>query len=501
MAKETIEVGLKNKSGILKCSNPQTFRLVREKFSVPNSNYKLRHLRKYMITPIGAFEVGLWNDINSYILSLNKPFDIRLSDEFKAVFQPKLKNIPILSLDVFEYYDYQRETLRKFFDNGRGISLIATGGGKTAILGGFCKSILAVQKNAKILIIVPTTGLLNQTYGDFVEKFGIKTIERWGDGYVPTFEESILIAGHNIMWQDIIYTISKVKDYDYVLVDEVHLLGEKKKYAKNKKGERVLQHQISKIVHNIHTPHKFGLTGTLPDKKEACWNIIGKIGSIVYVRDSYQLRQQGTISKVFINIIYFEHSEDPPPPMKEIINSDGSTTEILDTHPTAKYNTEKKFLYRHAKRNDIIKKIASKSEGNGIILIDSIEQGEILQILLESANLKVYFVRGSMESADREKIIKLMEKQSGIVCIAMSKCFATGISINNLHWVIFPSIGKSSVKIAQSIGRSVRLHESKDLAKIYDLADDTKYSSDHLKQRLKLYKKQKLDYKTKRIGL
>ena len=94
-----------------------------------------------------------------------------------------------------------------------------------------------------------------------------------------------------------------------------------------------------------------------------------------------------------------------------------------------------------------------------------------------------------------------MEKQSGIVCIAMSKCFATGISINNLHWVIFPSIGKSSVKIAQSIGRSVRLHESKDLAKIYDLADDTKYSSDHLKQRLKLYKKQKLDYKTKRIGL
>ena len=45
------------------------------------------------------------------------------------------------------------------------------------------------------------------------------------------------------------------------------------------------------------------------------------------------------------------------------------------------------------------------------------------------------------------------------------------------------------------------LHESKDLAKIYDLADNTKYSKDHLKKRLELYKKEKLDYKIKKIKL
>jgi superfamily II DNA or RNA helicase len=104
----------------------------------------------------------------------------------------------------------------------------------------------------------------------------------------------VLIANMQILSSDIEYTIEQLKDYDYVIVDEVHRVGQRETYKKNKKGQKVLEHQLSKIIHNITTPNKWGLSGTLPDKLLACWNIIGKIGPILYEKSSYEVRQQGT---------------------------------------------------------------------------------------------------------------------------------------------------------------------------------------------------------------
>ena len=94
-----------------------------------------------------------------------------------------------------------------------------------------------------------------------------------------------------------------------------------------------------------------------------------------------------------------------------------------------------------------------------------------------------------------------MEKNNNIICIAMSQIFSTGISINNLPFVIFSCIGKSLIKISQSIGRSMRLHENKDKSIIYDIADDTEYSFEHLKKRLKIYKDIKIPFEIKKITI
>ena len=47
------------------------------------------------------------------------------------------------------------------------------------------------------------------------------------------------------------------------------------------------------MVQQIKTVHKFGLTGTLPDNKPDEWNIIGKIGSIIYEKDMIYHKAQG----------------------------------------------------------------------------------------------------------------------------------------------------------------------------------------------------------------
>ena len=81
-----------------------------------------------------------------------------------------------------------------------------------------------------------------------------------------------------------------------------------------------------------------------------------------------------------------------------------------------------------------------------------------------------------------------MEETHGVVCIAISKIFSTGISIKNLHNVVFAAIGKARIKIIQSIGRSLRLHHTKEIATIFDIADSClTYGHKHFEERKRLY--------------
>ena len=346
------------------------------------------------------------------------------------------------------------------------------------IMAGLIKTVLHYNPKFKILIIVPNTSLVNQMYHSFIDEYNMPVIDRWGDGYVPNWESNVIIANSQILISDIKYTVSMVKDFDMVVVDEVHRLGEKK-------------NQINKVVHNITTPHKFGLTGTLPDNYMASWNIIGKIGPILYEETSYNIRQKGVAAEVEIKVILCRHTTEPEKTVKTALSL-----------PTDKYNNERVFLYRHVTRNNIIKRIAEKTTGNTLILVDVIEHGEYLEKLLaDIPNKTVYFVQGSMETDDRANIIEIMEQNNNIICIAMSQIFSTGISINNLPFVIFSCIGKSLIKISQSIGRTMRLHENKDKSIIYDIADDTEYSFDHLKKRLKIYKDIKILFEIKKITI
>ena len=86
-----------------------------------------------------------------------------------------------------------------------------------------------------------------------------------------------------------------------------------------------------------------------------------------------------------------------------------------------------------------------------------------------------------------------MEEKNEIVCIAISKIFSTGISIKNLHNIIFAAIGKARIKIIQSIGRSLRLHHSKEIATIFDIADSSlTYGFKHYQERKRLYDSEKI---------
>jgi superfamily II DNA or RNA helicase len=108
----------------------------------------------------------------------------------------------------------------------------------------------------------------------------------------------------------------------------------------------------------------------------------------------------------------------------------------------------------------------------------------------------------------RENLRKLVEETNDNIIISTYALFSTGVSINNLHHVVFASPTKSSVKVLQSIGRSLRKHSSKALATIWDIVDDYRgkfetknYLFKHFEERLQCYLSEQFEVSVKEIKI
>jgi type I site-specific restriction endonuclease len=67
--------------------------------------------------------------------------------------------------------------------------------------------------------------------------------------------------------------------------------------------------------------------------------------------------------------------------------------------------------------------------------------------------------------------IKKIEKQNQIL-VSGYQLLSTGVNIKKLHNMVLASPLKSYTTVTQSIGRGMRLHESKKEFTVFDLVDD-----------------------------
>ena len=449
---------------------------IREHFSVEDKQqvFKRRYAigyrpqtRLYAITPQGRFETRLVFSILEFLQNQDIQFNIELTDKFKEViFIPELKeNLTKLNLEL---RDYQEESVRLALKNKSGVIILPTSAGKTLVIATLVKSIQD-QHNFKALILVPDIQLVAQTYSDFID-YGIpeSEITKWTGSTEPDKNAKIVISNAQILLSEK-QDLSLLKDIKLLVIDEVHKL----KYG----------NKINKVVEQIPALFRYGFTGTLPDYKIDQWNIFGKIGRVIYFKESIDLRDQNYISQVHVAALKLTYKNTPQ-----------FTTPSMH-NPTAGYEEEITWLQTNPYRNAIIIKLVNKSDKNTLIMVDRIAHGEeLLRILQESTNKQVHFVHGAIEIEEREMIRKLMEEHDNVACIAISKIFSTGINIKNLHNIIFAAIGKARIKIIQSIGRSLRKHSSKKLATIFDIWDNLRYGNKHMVERLALYDREQIPY-------
>ena len=456
---------------------------IREHFSVHNdaakfARYKNRFIpsRRYVITPQGRFEPGLYHTVKDFIRESSPDTKIHICDALRDVIQPSFADVyrderPKLNLEL---RDYQKTIVDMCLKCGRGVTILATAGGKTLTMASLIESIYRKSQQLKCLIVVPDLGLVNQTFSDFIEYGTTFLHSKWTGSDKINHGSNIIIANMGILQSDK-SDIDWIKDIDMLVVDEVHKLRKDNK--------------INKMIKSIRTPHKYGFTGTMPEQQLDQWNIIGHMGRVLYEKNSFQLRKQQYVAKAKVQVIKIEYNEKPP-----VFPSDRYD-------PSARFRREQQFIAKNNFRNGIISKLSENFDNNSLIMVDYIEHGEELygKLRAECKNKQVFFIKGEVEVEERDKVKKLMEKKKDIVCIAISKIFSTGINIKNLHYIVFAGGGKAKVKIIQSIGRGLRLHKDKTGVIIIDIADMLHYGTQHYSKRLGLYKDEKIDYGIKKI--
>jgi superfamily II DNA or RNA helicase len=469
-----IELKVLNKKQAQIVSDINDLETIRTYFSIANPAHgrggRFTPARIYSITPSGKYDIGLTDHIISfleanqmeYVLNedLNEKINIGFSD-------PAIKKYNLT------YRDYQEKSIISALKKGRGVVVIPTAGGKTFIMSSIIESMRENLRktNALAMVVVPSLQLVTQTAKDFQE-YGMENVTTWSGNNKPDENATTIVAGSQILLSSKT-DLSILNNVDILLIDEVHSL---------RKGN-----EINKIFNLINTDHCFGFTGTLPPSQIDQWNIFGKIGPIVYEEKTNELKEKKFISNFKITILNIKH-QNVPKFNKNIVR------------PTDAYNNELEYLIHDSRRNILIAKLAQKLSHNTIIMVDRIDHGLNIEKELNIIHRKlgddrpICFLRGSTEIAEREKIRQLMSMRNGVIVVAVSKIFSTGINIPNLHNIIFASAGKAKIKIMQSIGRALRLHPTKTIANIFDIADNTKYSKIHLNERLKLYNLEKYKY-------
>jgi superfamily II DNA or RNA helicase len=361
--------------------------------------------------------------------------------------------------------DYQIDGVYDALRYNRKLLISPTGSGKSFMIYSVVR--YHVAKGRKILLVVPTTSLVEQMFKDFEDYSwdAINHCHRIYAGRDRTNENSVTIT----TWQSIYKEDRKFfEPYDVVIGDEAH----------NFKSKSLIS--IMDKLH--HAKYRYGFTGTLDGSQTHKWVLEGLFGPSYKVTQTKKLQDEGHLASLDIQCLVLKYK-----PKK------------FDT-----YEDEIQYLISHEKRNNFISNLAKDLNGNSLILYTRVEtHGAILFDLINkkvSEERKVFFIHGGVDAEDREKVREITEKEKDAIIVASYGTFSTGINIKNLHNVIFASPSKSRVRNLQSIGRVLRKGKNKVSAKLYDIADDLtigsrkNYTLNHFIERVKIYVSEQFNY-------
>lgn len=407
-----------------------------------------------------------------------------VKEKIKAGIEVKKSELP------FEYRDYQEESLREllFSGYGRGLIEVPTAGGKSLIIANFIWNIWKnIDNTMKALVFVPNAQLVNQFYGDLIDYGFDKRDLAILTGSLPKKlkkendpdKAKIIISNRQYIFKN----LQALPKIDILISDEVHTS---------------IAEATKNFIETIDAKIKIGCSGTLPRDPYQRWQAIGLFGKVVYVEKITHLQEQGFISKLDITLLKIRDKEVdkntklPFSLNTEIhFNAEAVANGESDVMFNDAYIAEKEYFNRYYK--ELYKPVfeyLKTLDSNTLLLFDRIEIGTNLFNFAKNfySDKNVFYIDGSVPVDQREEIRKMFEMSDGNLLIAQNAVMSTGVSIRRLTNLVFLTSSKSFSRTIQSIGRTLRLHESKSTARLIDISWNTKYSQKHLAERLKIYK-------------
>lgn len=485
----------------------------------------------YAVSPFGFFPTGLLFEVLNFIVSDFELNPNHLTSSQMVFIGPRAKSyiyeylVPLakkmaelkidkdsfevdnISLDRAEDPEdpkvrvmrpYQDEAVRAIIFKGNGRCLIQspTGSGKSLIIANLIYTLqqqFFKGETFRTLIYVPNIQLVEQFYTDLLE-YGYTDDEvcRFSGATKKKDKKNLLTA--NIVIANSTYClqhIAEIGKIDMVIGDEAH-----KTFNHGTAGFSVLENFL------IETKLRVGLSGTLP-KGFKFYQMVGLTGPKVFDTSVTELQDQGFISHCDITRLNIE--------VKEVI-----TNRELLFHPNSIYKVnsvdetgmslvgsgdpfraEQKYMVENCEKlfKPVLNYILTETtpEDNAIILFDRTEMGErlfnFLDILKERGAIDrtPLFIDGSIPVAERERVRKYVEDNTGCLLVGQSAILSTGINIKSLSKLVLFVGGKSMARTIQSIGRILRLKEGKQ-CEVIDSVYSMKYSKRHGTERKRLYK-------------
>ena len=379
--------------------------------------------------------------------------------------------------------DYQIDAILHGLRNLRSVLVSPTASGKSLIIYILLRWYLEENPNKKVLLIVPTTSLVEQMYTDFSD---YATLD---DSWKAEDECHRIYSGKEKMgmkqrivittWQSI-YKLQATwfEPYGMVVGDEAHNFKAK---------------SLATILEKLRdAKYRIGTTGTLDGTQTHRLVLEGLLGPVYQVTTTKKLIDSNALSDLEISVILLKYAD-----------------EYCQAAKHFEYQQEIDFLVSHPPRNKFIRNLALAQEGNTLILYNYVEKHgkplyEAINAKLDELprrTRKVFFVSGDVDTDEREKIRGIIEGEKNAIIVASLGTFSTGINIRNLHTIIFASPSKSQIRILQSIGRGLRKSDNGATTKVFDIADDLhwkkarNYTLNHAGDRIQIYSKEKFDYK------
>lgn len=441
---------------------------------------KIRYFHK-----TGKTYVNLLEEIIPQVVSLG--YQISITDNRKSV------NVDVETIDKtffshvindegqpWEMRSYQVDMVNKLIENGGGIGIAGTGGGKTSMCAALA---LAYEKanDFKSIIIVPDKNLTDQTRREY-QFFGVDVGQYSGE--VKDLDHKHIVS----TWQSLKNNPTIIHSFDVIIVDECHGL----------KGN-----VLSKLLneHGKNIPYRFGVTGTLPKEKTDALAVRVALGDVVYTIPAHELIEKGYLANLHIDI--FQLQVDLKKQYQEYLeegNEKITYTQFKDAY-FPEWTAEKNFLQSEPTRlqwiADYIQVKRDLGKGNVFCLVNGVKFGKKLASMIEGA----IFVHGQDKMSARNEVYDLFKENDNIVVIATIHIASTGLDIKRIFNLIYIDVGKSFIRTIQSIGRGLRKAHDKDSVHVTDICSDLKYSKRHLRERINYYKEAKYKHKKKVIEI
>lgn len=413
-----------------------------------------------------------------YLVKTDKNFD-----KLEKITAPDLHEYVTRELDLpFPPHDYQYTAVLHGLQRKRAMLLSPTGSGKSLIIYMLSRYYLSL-KQKRVLIIVPTTSLVEQMSTDFMNygqndgAFSDKWMHKIYSGKEKDPVSPIVIS----TWQSI-YKLPKqwFDQFGCIIGDEAHTFQAK---------------SLSSIMEKLtDCPYRFGTTGTLDGTLTHRLVLEGLFGPVYQVTTTKALMDDDKLAKLNIQALVLKYSDEECKSLKD-----------------KTYSEEIDFIVAHQKRNNFIKNLALDQTGNTLVLFNRVEKHgkPLFKLIRDNAHedRKIFYVSGETDVADRESIRSITEKEKNAIIVASLGTFSTGINIKNLHNIIFASPSKSQIKVLQSIGRGLRKSDDGKDCTLYDLCDDLHWKTKknftlvHAGIRIQLYTKEKFDYKIHEVQI